>query len=140
MSPSLLCPLVWPYVSLKRVVSCPRREPPPVSFLLFSLFHNSVSFLFLSFLFFSLFFPFSFPSRPFIVLLMLENRGTSPRPRESRQLNRVLRFSLLASRFILEYYLEYYLTSARFTWSLVKSIFYWTFVLPLYNVISSTFE
>lgn len=27
-----LCPLVWPYVSLKRVVSCPRREPRlPVS-------------------------------------------------------------------------------------------------------------
>lgn len=31
--PPPLCPLVWPYVSLKRVVSCPRREPRLVSHL-----------------------------------------------------------------------------------------------------------
>lgn len=38
--PPPLCPLVWPYVSLKRVVSCPRREPRLVSHLcLFLSFH-----------------------------------------------------------------------------------------------------
>lgn len=75
---------------------------------------STIPFLFFSFLFFS----FSFLSRPFppfVVLLMLENRGTSPRPRESRQLNRVLRmrFFLRASRFMCECWLEYYLISVR---------------------------
>lgn len=73
------------------------------------------------FLFFFLSSFFHFPSSlvlslcPFVVLLMLENRGTSPRPRESRQLNRVLRmrFFLRASRFMCECWLEYYLISVR---------------------------